>query len=78
MHNGLSRKAEGLEKEASVSSEFLSRKQVAALLGKHTETIKRYERAGKFPAFKVNSRTTLYSRDDINSWLNGTRYQRAA
>jgi excisionase family DNA binding protein len=57
-------------------SEYLSRRQVAELLGVHPETVKRYERKGALPAFKVNCRNTRYSRSDLNDWMLARRYQR--
>lgn len=49
--------------------DLLSRKFVARLLSVHVATIKRYERAGKLPAVRFNSRSVRYKRTDVESLI---------
>jgi len=53
---------------------LLDRKEVAALLGCHPETIKRAEQAGKLPAHRFGHRMIRYRREDIDRWLEANRY----
>ncbi len=52
---------------------LLSRRQVARLLGVHTETIKRYQRRGLLPAIVLNSRLVRYERIAVEKLLAGGR-----
>jgi len=54
---------------------LLSRKDVAALLGVHTETIKRYQRRGILPAIILNSRVTRYEQAAVERLINEGRVQ---
>ena len=51
------------------ASRLLSRREVAALIGVHTETIKRYQRKGLLPAIILNSRLIRYERADVEKLL---------
>ena len=44
---------------------LLNRKEVAALVGCHPETIKRAEHAGKLAAHRFGHRMIRYRRDDV-------------
>ncbi len=52
---------------------LLSRRQVARLLGVHTETIKRYQRRGLLPAIVLNSRLVRYERIAVEKLLERGR-----
>jgi len=52
---------------------LLSRRQVAAMMGLHTETIKRYQRRGILPAIVLNSRVTRYDPADVERLINEGR-----
>ena len=54
---------------------LLNRKEVAALLGCHPETIKRAERKGKLPAYRFGHRMVRYRREDVERWWQGARYE---
>ena len=43
----------------------MSRREVASMLGVHTETIKRYQRKGLLPAIVFNSRLIRYERTEV-------------
>ncbi len=45
---------------------LLSRREVASMLGVHTETIKRYQRKGLLPAIVFNSRLIRYERTEVD------------
>jgi len=49
---------------------LLSRRQVAALLGVSTETIKRADRSGRLKALRFNSRLVRYRRADVERMIN--------
>ena len=51
----------------------MSRREVAALLGVHTETIKRYQRKGLLPAIVLNSRLIRYERADVEKFLQSSK-----
>ena len=46
-------------------SRLMSRREVASMLGVHTETIKRYQRKGLLPAIVFNSRLIRYERTEV-------------
>ena len=48
------------------ASRLMSRREVAALIGVHTETIKRYQRKGLLPAIVFNSRLIRYERTEVD------------
>jgi excisionase family DNA binding protein len=52
---------------------LLNRKEVAALVGCHPETIKRAERKGKLPAYRFGHRMVRYRREDVERWWQGAR-----
>ena len=52
---------------------LLNRKEVAALVGCHPETIKRAERKGKLPAYRFGHRMVRYRREDVKRWWQGAR-----
>jgi len=54
---------------------LLNRKEVAALVGCHPETIKRAEHAGKLTAHRFGRRMIRYRRDDVETWLQSIRCQ---
>ena len=55
-----------IKKQASPeASRFMSRREVASMLGVHTETIKRYQRKGLLPAIVLNSRLIRYERTEV-------------
>ena len=54
---------------------LLNRKEVAALVGCHPETIKRAEHAGKLAAHRFGHRMIRYRRDDVEMWLQSSRCQ---
>ena len=54
---------------------LLNRKEVAALVGCHPETIKRAERKGKLPAYRFGHRMVRYRREDVERWWQGARYE---
>jgi predicted site-specific integrase-resolvase len=44
---------------------LLTRRQVAAMLGLSTESVKRYERKGAIRSIKLNSRVIRYRPEDV-------------
>ena len=54
---------------ASQLPRYMSRRQVADLLGLHTETIKRYQHQGRLKAIILNSRLIRYERADVEKLL---------
>ena len=54
---------------------LLDRKEVAALLGCHPETIKRAEQAGKLPAHRFGHRMIRYRREDVDMCPQTSRYE---
>jgi predicted site-specific integrase-resolvase len=53
---------------------FLSRKEVAQIIGVHPGSIKRYEKRGLLSAVKINERMIRYHRDTVEEFIS--RYQR--
>jgi excisionase family DNA binding protein len=51
-----------------VSDRLLTARQVAERLGFTVETVLRWTRAGKLPAFKLNN-AVRYREDDVEAWL---------
>ena len=49
---------------------LLSRKQVAQLLGVHTETVKRAERMGRLKSIRFNARLVRYEPADVRAFVN--------
>ena len=60
-------------KASPEASRLMSRREVAALLGVHTETIKRYQRKGLLPAIVLNSRLIRYERADVEKFLQSSK-----
>ena len=52
---------------------LLSRRQVAAIMGLHPGSVKRYEKAGILPAYKINSRLTRYDERDVLRFIEDGR-----
>lgn len=48
---------------------LLSRRDVAAMMGTSTETVKRRERDGTLKAIKFNARLTRYRREDVETMI---------
>ena len=55
--------------DLNIMSDLLSRRQVAKKLGVHPETVKRYQKRGILPAFKMNSKNTRYDPRDVEKLL---------
>ncbi len=55
------------------ASRLMSRREVASMLGVHTETIKRYQRRGILPAIILNSRLVRYERADVEKFLQSSK-----
>jgi excisionase family DNA binding protein len=55
---------------------LLSRREVAQLIGVHYESVGRWERAGKLPAYKIGSKCTRYRREDVEAFLADGYIQR--
>jgi excisionase family DNA binding protein len=56
---------------------LLTRDEVAALVGFHSETIKRASHSGELPAYYFGGRTVRYRRGDVERWVEGFRYQKS-
>ncbi len=54
-------------------SRLMSRREVASMLGVHTETIKRYQRKGLLPAIVFNSRLIRYERTEVERLIQEGR-----
>ncbi len=66
------------EDKETVTREFprlLSRRQVAKFMGLHPGSIKRYEKAGILPAYKINSRLTRYDERDVLRFIEEGRVE---
>jgi predicted site-specific integrase-resolvase len=55
-----------------------SRKQVATRCGVHSESVKRWQKAGLLPAYVINCRVVRYAPEDVEKFLEASRIQRAA
>ena len=53
----------------SQTLKMLTRKQVASLLGVHTETVKRYTRSGLLHAVKFTARAVRYSEAEVLDFM---------
>jgi len=51
--------------------ERLKRRDVAKIARVHVGTVARWERSGLLPGTKINSRLTLYKKEDVLAFLNG-------
>jgi excisionase family DNA binding protein len=62
-----------------VSERLLRTRDVAALLDVSCETVLRWHRGGKLPGgHRLNGTNVLrFDRDEIETWLNGTRTKRS-
>ena len=49
--------------------EMLTLREVAQLLRKHPETIRRWHRQGRFPAGAKIGKGWLFRRDEVEKWL---------
>jgi excisionase family DNA binding protein len=54
---------------------LMDREEVAAMLGVHTETIRRAQHAGKLPAYILGQKLVRYDLADVQVWLKGTRHE---
>ena len=57
------------------ASRLMSRREVAALIGVHTETIKRYQHQGRLKAIILNSRLIRYERAEVEKLLQSGRVE---
>lgn len=48
----------------------MTRKHVAAYLGVHPGSVKRYQHRGQLPAILINSRTVRYRREDVDAFIH--------
>jgi predicted DNA-binding transcriptional regulator AlpA len=55
--------------EPNSSPEFLSRRQIATLLGVSTETIKRRDKSGLLKSVRLNSRLIRYPRAEVDRMI---------
>lgn len=53
-------------------TDLLTRKDVARLLKVHTETVKRWQRAGRLKACVLSATVVRYSRADVEQMLAGS------
>ena len=53
---------------------LMDREEVAALLGVHTETIRRAQATGKLPAYVLGSKLVRYRLEDVEAWLEANRF----
>ena len=65
-----------IKKQASPeASRLMSRREVASMLGVHTETIKRYQHQGRLKAIILNSRLIRYERAEVEKLLQSGRVE---
>jgi excisionase family DNA binding protein len=55
----------GIAAMPTVKNELMTRKQVAALLQVHSNTVTRYEIAGKLPVVRLGPFSVRYRRSDV-------------
>lgn len=58
-----------IETKQTLLEPRLSRRQVAAIAGVSTETVKRAQHRGELPAEIMNCRRTRYRVSDVEQWL---------
>jgi len=59
--------------DLNLMEDLLSRKQTGKKLGVCSETVKRYEKQGILPAYKMNSKNTKYDPKDVEKFLQERR-----
>jgi excisionase family DNA binding protein len=57
---------------------MLTTREVAALVGSHEITVQRAVKAGKLASYRLGPRMVRFRPEDVNRWLESTRYQAAA
>jgi excisionase family DNA binding protein len=60
----------GVKNMSTVTTELLTRKQVAALFQVSTPTIIRLEDAGKLPALRLGAGSVRYKRSDVENFIS--------
>jgi excisionase family DNA binding protein len=70
--NELSTKQEkqGISELLSFHRELLDCRELAALLGVHVETVRKWSRTGRVPKVQVGPRTVRYDPREIARWLS--------
>ena len=49
---------------------LMNRREVAAILGVHPGSVKRYQLQGQLPAIHINSRVVRYRREDVDTFIS--------